>query len=149
MKQQGFTFVEMMVVVAIIATLCTIAFPSYTAFSQKGPRSQAAALLTTASQKQQQHIMIKRKYATSWNDLYPTQASFGNLQDYYQYPPTVVTNNGWDESTGQWQGTPTFEIRLEPLSGRLMEGDGMLCIRSNSQLVKFCGTLDEQVWYEK
>ena len=144
---KGFTLVEMMVVVAIIAIISSLSYPSYLEYSKKGPRSQAATLLTTASQKQQQSIMINRKYAASWTELYPSGANFGSLEKYYQFPPVVITDNGWDGSS--WYGSPKFEIQLHPLAGKLMEGDGLLCVRNNSQLVKFCGTVDEKVWYEK
>ena len=144
---KGFTLVEMMVVVTIIAVMSSLAYPSFLEYSRKGPRSQAATLLTTASQKQQQSIMINRKYASSWSELYPSGANFGSLDQYYQYPPTVITDNGWDGTS--WYGSPQFEIQLYPLAGRLMDADGVLCVRHNSQLVKFCGTVDEQVWYEK
>ena len=136
-----------MVVVAIISILSSMAYPTYVEFSKKGPRSQAATLLTTASQKQQQSIMINRRYATSWSELYPAGVNFGTLEQYYHYPPTVITDNGWDGTS--WYGSPKFEIRLSPLDGKLMESDGLLCVRNNSQLVKFCGTADEKVWYEK
>ena len=138
-----------MIVVVIIAILSSIAYPTYVEYSKKGPRSQAATLLTTASQKQQQSIMIQRKYATTWGELYPNGVTFGTLDQYYQFPPVVITDNGWDSSNGSWYGSPQYEIQLHPLSGRLMEGDGVLCVRHNSQLVKLCGTADEQLWYEK
>lgn len=40
-KQQGFTLIELMIVVAVIAILSAIAFPSYTDYVMRGRRAEA------------------------------------------------------------------------------------------------------------
>lgn len=58
-RQQGFTLIELMIVVAIIAILATIAYPSYQDQLRKSRRADAAAALM-----QNQHWM-ERNYTIS------------------------------------------------------------------------------------
>lgn len=58
---RGFTLVELMIVVAIVAVLTAIAVPSYLKYVQQGRRSDAMAALT------QDQGILERCYAQSFN----------------------------------------------------------------------------------
>src|SRR5579872_4552823 len=49
-KQKGFTLIELMVTVAIVAIIAAVAYPSFLKSAQKGPRTDAKASLTQYSQ---------------------------------------------------------------------------------------------------
>lgn len=50
MKSQGFTLIELMIVVAVVAILSAIAYPSYQEYVRRGHRAEARAGLLQAAQ---------------------------------------------------------------------------------------------------
>ena len=65
--QQGFTLIEVMVVVAIVGILSAIAYPSYTEYIARGHRAEARANLLQAAQWMER--------AATANGTYPTASS--------------------------------------------------------------------------
>ncbi len=81
-KQQGFTLIELMVTVAIVAILSAIAVPSYVQYVQRGNRAQAMATLLQDSNWMEQQFTI--------NNAYPTTLSSTATPSFpgFQSPPT-------------------------------------------------------------
>lgn len=67
-QHRGFTLIEVMIVVAIVAILTAIAFPSYTEYIRRGHRAEARAALLQASQWMER--------AATATGTYPLTASF-------------------------------------------------------------------------
>lgn len=67
-KQQGFTLIEVMIVVAIVGILSAIAYPSYAEYVRRGHRADARAGLLQAQQ------WLER--AATATGTYPTAAAF-------------------------------------------------------------------------
>jgi type IV pilus assembly protein PilE len=66
--QQGFTLIEMMIVVALIGILAAVAYPSYSEYVRRGHRAEARAGLLQAAQWMER--------ASTATGSYPTPAAF-------------------------------------------------------------------------
>ncbi|HEC04693.1 MAG TPA: type IV pilin protein [Thiothrix sp.] len=64
-KASGFTLIELMIVVAIVGILSSIAYPSYTKYVQKSKRTEAMVALMQAAQQQEKFFSQNLRYAPS------------------------------------------------------------------------------------
>lgn len=64
-KHRGFTLIEVMIVVAIVAILSAIAVPSYTQYIIRGKITEATANLSDLRIKMEQYYQDNRMYGTS------------------------------------------------------------------------------------
>ena len=69
LREAGFTMVELMIVVAIMAILTAIAYPSYTNHIVRGKRTAAASFLLQVANRQEQAMLNSRAYQTSLSAL--------------------------------------------------------------------------------
>ncbi len=128
----GFTLIEIMVVVAIVAILFAIALPSYQNSIIKGNRSDAQAALIGFAQAMEKH------YARNYT--YEGAADGGSDTGY---PATTVYSNRSpiDPNGGsplydlaiQGATASTFTLRATPITGQRQEGDGFMEINQLGQ----------------
>lgn len=114
-RTSGFTLIELMITVAIVAILAAIAYPSYKQYLIRANRSEAQAYLMDLSQRQQQYLMDARAYTGSETTLGASQPS--RVADNYTI--TITVGSGLP---------PSFTITATPKSGTVQSGDGNLTI---------------------
>jgi len=64
-RTHGFTLVEMVVTVAVLAILAAIAWPSYDGYVRRSKRATAQSALMTIANREQSHLLDLRGYTTS------------------------------------------------------------------------------------
>lgn len=99
-NQQGFTLVELMIVVAIIGILATIAYPSYTQYKQKVSRGEVKAEMLMIASDLQKYKVVNNGYLI--NNTPITLSTLGRIANYPTHGPTLyqialedVTRHGW------------------------------------------------------
>ena len=107
-SQQGFTLIEMMIVVAVIGILSAIAYPNYTEYVRRGHRADARAGLLQAAQ------WLER--AATATGLYPT-ALPANLTW------ATDTSKRYTISIGGPATTSTFTLTATPKTPGPQAGD--------------------------
>ena len=68
-NEQGFTLLELMIVVAIVGFLAAIAYPSYTNYVTKAKRSAGQSMLTQVASRQEQFFMDNKTYTADLTKL--------------------------------------------------------------------------------
>ena len=117
-KTGGFTLIELMITVAIVAILAAVALPSYQQYVVRSKRSAAQAQMMDIANRQQQFLLANRSYA----DKTALTASG------YALPAEVNSNYSYDIVLST-TGVPGYTLTLTPIGGQT--GDGALTLNSD------------------
>lgn len=91
-RQQGFTLLELMIVVAVIGILASIALPAYTGYIQKGKAAEATSNLADLRIKAEQYFQDNRTYVGV--NCTPVEAK------YFDYTCTDNSGSGSPDAAG-------------------------------------------------
>jgi type IV pilus assembly protein PilE len=112
--QHGFTLVELIVAMVIVATLAAIAIPSYSSYVLKSHRTEAKSALLDLASLEERWFSVNNAYTNAPGNLgYPgsttTFSVFSVGSGYYQV--TAITANPATAPSGTSAGTPaTYSI---------------------------------------
>ena len=99
LKKKGFTLIEMLVVVLIIAVLAAIAFPQYQLAVLKSRYTQLMVMADAIRQAQDVYYLAHGKYSLKINDLditVPADCRVGDSGGAVYCPKfSCVVNDGW------------------------------------------------------
>ncbi len=112
-RRAGFSLIELMIVVAVVAILAAIAYPSYLQQVIKSKRSAGAACLMEMAQGLERHYTTTMSYAGA---ALPNSGCVTETADSYGYALPV-------------QSATAFTITATPVSGSSQDKD------------ELCGTL--------
>jgi type IV pilus assembly protein PilE len=105
-RQHGFTLIELVITVAIIGLLATIAVSTYTRYIVKSNRAAAAAVLLGVANRQEQFYLDARQYAANMGALGVTV-------------PPEVDRHYTITTTGVAGPPPSFTVTATPKATQL------------------------------
>lgn len=120
-RQHGFTLIELIITVAVIALLAAIALPSYTQYVIRSKRSAAQAAMMDIANRQQQFLLANRSYADNAALAASGYTLPSEVSSNYSYSITVSTT-----------AVPGFTITLTPTGSQASDG----ALSLNNQGVK-------------
>lgn len=118
LKSRGFSLIELMIAVAIVAILAAIAYPSYQEHVRKSRRADCAGALTGLANAMERHFTINTSYLaaaagganTGAPAIYSTQCPVDGSNATYNLRITAATQN-------------TFTIQAQPIASGPQAGD--------------------------
>ena len=119
--QHGFTLIELMITVAIVAILAAVAYPSYTSHVKKSNRRAAQAQMLDIANRQQQFLLANRAYAT-----------YAQLTTSGYTLPTDLSGKYTPSVTVGSSTVPAFTITFSATGNQASDGD----LTFNSEGVK-------------
>ena len=108
---RGFTLIELMITMAVLAILVGIAFSSYQAQLQRGRRSGAKSAMMDIANREQEYLLATRGYANT-----AALTATG-----YAVPADVLSYYTWQVQPGAGQ-VPTYTITFTPTGAQASDG---------------------------
>ena len=97
-RSKGFTLIELMITVAIVAILAAIAVPAYNSSVAKSRRADAKSALMSFAQAMERHYTVNNTYAGAANAggdtgapaIFPTEAPIDGSTKFYDLTITAA-----------------------------------------------------------
>ncbi|GAA4357989.1 type IV pilin protein [Variovorax defluvii] len=107
LPSRGFTLIELMITVAVVAILAAVAYPSYTRYIVRSNRSAAQGAMLELSNLQQRHLLDARSYAANLAAL------------NWTVPSTVQSNYTITTAPKTGAALPGFTVTATPIGSQL------------------------------
>ena len=120
--QKGFTLIELMIVVAIIGILASIAIPQYSDYVKRGKAAEATSNLATLRIKMEQCFQDNRAYDIAACTAFCTTTA-GNFT--YACSPVSTATTYTIVATGvNTRGMPNFTFSVDQANNKTSNFDG-------------------------
>lgn len=126
---QGFTFIELMIVIVIIGILAAIAYPNYQNYKLHGNRVNAQGEMLFIAGRMQAYKMTNGSYeGATVEQIYGGETSFPkpNNPDH----ATPLYDLAFDPSTAEASG---WTLIATPIATEIQASDGVICINDLGQ----------------
>ena len=122
-RAAGFTLVELMIAVAVVAILTSIALPSYALYVKKSRRGETESALMDIAQREQQYLLDARAYA-------PDTATLGTTVpvDVSAYYTVQICRTPVLPCNPPGGTPPTFAVIATPIAGTAQAADYTLTL---------------------
>jgi type IV pilus assembly protein PilE len=123
-RMQGFTLIEMMIVVAVIGILAAVAYPSYAEYVKRSNRSEGQALLSDTAAAQERYYSQNNRYITANADMAKLKARSSSTTNKYTLTVSSMANDGGYSltATPQFSDTDCGNLTLNALGVRERSG---------------------------
>ncbi len=140
-NKRGFTLVEMMVVVGIVAILAAVSLPAYSKFVERSRRIEGQVLANRVAQAQERHFATFNRYANELTgaglDRLGFVATCGGLvgSETCQYSAAVATQNANQNFTVTVTPTapPVGKQSLDKCASLTLTGTGIKAFTGNQE----------------
>lgn len=116
---KGFTLLELMVALAVVALLAAVAIPAYTQYTVRGNKVTTQQLMQQIANRAQQYRLDTRNYPANLAALNVTVPD--EVADYYDLSLTADNN----------ATPPEFSITAAPVAGTMQAGEPTLTLHSS------------------
>jgi len=123
----GFTLIELMIVVTVMAIIAAVAIPSYQQYNKRANRSQAQQIMLNIQNREEQYILDARAYVGNLGSagLNIAQDGWACTNDPSVPSTSKCSSNHYDVTVTLVTGPPpSYTITGTPKPGGFQDGGG-------------------------